>query len=337
MADGGKKKPNPYFQGSRSDHFNGTRFFNPGGIAPNNFRALLKWQFSERGKAWPRRFDSTHAPALPEKRVEGARLRVTMVGHATMLIQTAGVNILTDPVWSERASPFSMVGPKRVNDPGIRLADLPPIDLVLVSHNHYDHLDLRTLKLLNQDHAPLILTPLGNDAIIRPAVPNARFIVTDWGDRSHIHDHISIDTEPCHHWSARWSGDRRMALWAAFVINTPYGKIYHIGDTGFHGGINYRNAAEKHGLFRLALLPIGAYEPRWFMSGQHQNPEEAVQGMQLANAAHAIGHHWGTFKLTNEAIDAPPQALTAALDEAGIEQHHFRALRPGEHVDIPEL
>ena len=228
-----------------------------------------------------------------------------MVGHSTLLIQTAGLNILTDPVWSPRVSPLSFAGPKRVNPPGIAFSQLPPIDLVLVSHNHYDHLDLATLTRLKARHDPLVLTPLGNDAIIDGAVPGMRLSAHDWGDRVDIGNDVAIHVEPVHHWSARGARDRRMALWAGFVIETPAGKIYFAGDTGFHGGTNYRLMAEKHGGFRLAILPIGAYEPRWFMAPQHQNPEEAVQGMKLCNAAYAAGCHWGTFQLTDEPIDEP--------------------------------
>jgi L-ascorbate metabolism protein UlaG (beta-lactamase superfamily) len=335
-----KKTGNPrnlYYQGPKSDHFNGTRFFNPGGIHPLGFRALLKWQTAPRGPKWPKAYPSPFAGAKPETRLEGAGLRVTMIGHASLLIQTAGLNILTDPVWSERVSPFSFIGPKRHNPPGVALADLPPIDLVLVTHNHYDHLDLATLKALQGKHAPQIITPLGNDAIIRKAVPSAKITVTDWGDETRLDNGITIHTEPCHHWSARGSRDRRMALWAAFVIATPSGKIYHIGDTGFHEGINYRRAHEKHGGFRLANLPIGAYEPQWFMKPQHQNPEEAVAGFELAGAAHAIGHHWGTFRLTDEWVDAPVKALKIALEKAGIAPERFRPLRPGEAFDVPEM
>ncbi len=337
MTESDRKKPNPYFSGPRSDHFNGRRFFNPGGVLPSDFRGLLKWQLTERGTRWPRRFDSPFTPAVPEPRLEGGRLRVTMVGHASLLIQTSGLNLLTDPVWSDRVSPLSFVGPKRVNAPGINLDDLPPVDIVLVTHNHYDHLDLSTLKQIHERHRPLFITPLGNDTIIRKAIPDARFEVTDWGDHTGLSGGVSVFTEACHHWSARWSSDRRMALWAAFVIKTPHGNIYHVGDTGFHDGINYRKAAEKHAAFRLAILPIGAYEPRWFMAGQHQNPQEAVAGMQLANAAHAVGHHWGTFRLTNEAIEAPRHALEQALEQAGIADHRFRPLRPGEIFDVPEV
>lgn len=330
------KPGNIYYQGPKSGHFNGTRFFNPDGVNPLGFRALFKWRTSDRGKAWPRLCPSPFAGARPDERVAGAALRVTMIGHASLLIQTGSLNILTDPVWSERVSPLSFIGPKRHNPPGVAFGDLPPIDLVLVTHNHYDHLDLATLKALHARHRPRIVTPLGNDAIIRRAVPDARITVTDWGDETRLDNGVAIHTEPCHHWSARGSRDRRMALWAAFVIAAPHGKIYHIGDTGFHGGINYRAAASKHGGFRLANLPIGAYEPQWFMRPQHQNPQEAVEGMRLANAAHAAGHHWGTFQLTNEWVDAPVEALQIALETAGIAPDRFRPLRPGEVFDVPQ-
>jgi L-ascorbate metabolism protein UlaG (beta-lactamase superfamily) len=263
-------------------------------------------------------------------------LAVTMVGHATLLIQVAGLNLLTDPLWSERTSPVSFAGPKRVARPGIALEDLPPIDAVLLTHNHYDHLDVATLRALHQIHDPLVVTPLGNDTIVRQHVPDMRIETGDWGDTVSLPDGTAIHFEPCHHWSARGSSDRRMALWAAFVIESAAGKIYHIGDTGFHEGINYRKALEKHGLFRLAILPIGAYEPRWFMKDQHQDPHEAVRGMQLCGARYAVGHHWGTVQLTNEGHHDPVHALAEALDRHGIGRDRFRALQPGESWLVPE-
>jgi len=337
MAEDTRRVRNTYYQGPTSDHFNGRRFFNPGGIAPLGFRAFWQWKTRDKGAKWPKHYPSPQHGTKPEARVSGDHLRVTMIGHASLLVQVAGLNILTDPVWSERASPVPFVGPRRHNPPGVALADLPPIDLVLITHNHYDHLDLASLKILHGHHAPRILTPLGNDTIIGRVVRSPRLSVTDWGDATRLENGVTIHTEPCHHWSARGSRDRRMALWAAFVIETPAGKIYHIGDTGFHDGINYRTAAEKHGGFRLANLPIGAYEPRWFMQGQHQNPEEAVEGMELARAAHAVGHHWGTFQLTNEAVDAPRQALEKALADKQIDPGRFRALQPGEAFDVPSV
>lgn len=331
-----RRRRNPYYHGPVSDHFDGVHFFNPEGAEPATFRDLLKWQFNGRRTKWPRAASSPFATARPAGYVGGKDMRVTMVGHASMLIQVAGLNILTDPVWSDRASPFAFAGPKRVVPPGIAFDDLPDIHVVLVSHNHYDHLDLKTLARLDEEHSPLIVTPLGNDTIIHRALPEAKISTMDWGEELSWWDNVTIRAEPCHHWSARGMRDQRMALWAAFVLETPAGNIYHVGDTGFHGGINYRSAAEKYGSFRLAILPFGAYEPRWFMKGQHQNPEEAVEGFRLCNASYAVGHHFGTFQLTDEALEAPVDHLYCALASAGIAPERFRPLRPGEVFDVPD-
>jgi L-ascorbate metabolism protein UlaG (beta-lactamase superfamily) len=322
---------NRYYNGPVSDHFDGTLFFNPNGTQPRGFTDLLRWQFNGQKQKWPETFPSPFAQAKPSARVDG--LVVTYIGHASFLFQTTGKNILVDPVWSDRTSPVSFAGPKRVNQPGIAFEDLPAIDIIIVTHNHYDHMDLATLEKLVAVHNPLIITPLGNDVIIKKSVPAARFAVMDWG-QSYDAAPLKIHCEPCHHWSARGSSDRRHALWAAFVIEGPQGKIYHIGDTGFHAGINYKAAAAKHGPFKVASLPIGAYEPRWFMQGQHQNPDEAVEGFQLLNAEIALGHHWGTVQLTDEAIEAPRIALHAALDKANIARERFVALQAGQVVTV---
>jgi L-ascorbate metabolism protein UlaG (beta-lactamase superfamily) len=327
---------NLYFNGPKSDHFDGRIFFNPGGTPPGRLVDLLKWQLGGGRAKWPASWPSPHPQAKPDARISGSGLRITMVGHATLLVQTAGLNILTDPVWSDRVSPLSFAGPRRVNAPGIAFEALPPIDLVLLSHNHYDHLDLPTLKRLKQKHDPLVVTPLGNDAIIRAAVPDVRISVRDWGDKVELPGHATIHIEPAHHWSARGTRDRRMALWCGFVVEAPSGNVYFAGDTGFHSGRNYRQMARKHHRFRLAILPIGAYEPRWFMKGHHQNPDEAVRGMLLCHAQSAVGCHWGTFQLTNEPIEEPRQKLTEALQAHRVRQERFRPMLPGEIWDVPE-
>jgi L-ascorbate metabolism protein UlaG (beta-lactamase superfamily) len=242
----------------------------------------------------------------------------------------AGLNILTDPVFSERASPVSFAGPTRVNPPGIAFEDLPPIHVVLITHNHYDHLDTQTLGRLWQHHQPKIVAPLGNDAVIRAEHPEIPVETRDWGESVDLGNGVTAHFEPAYHWSARGINDRRMALWCAYVLTTPAGIIYHIGDTGFGDGKIFHGIRERFGRLRLAHLPIGAYEPRWFMQPQHMNPEDAVKVLQIVEAEQALGHHWGTFRLTDEGVDEPPQELVAALQAAEIPADRFRALRPGE-------
>lgn len=339
MGDPALAKPangrNPYYRGPPSDHFDGRSFFNPGGRAPAGFRDLLRWQLSGNRTKWPSRWDSPFQAARPDERVDGGGLRVTMVGHSTLLVQIAGLNILTDPVWSKRASPFAFAGPRRVNAPGIALDDLPPVDVVLVSHNHYDHLDLATLKRLHGHSAPLIITALGNDSIIASAVPRGAVRAVDWNEMVELRFGNRVHAVPVHHWSARAARDRRMALWCGFVIETAAGSVFFAGDTGFHDGAPYRNLLARYGAPRLAILPIGAYAPRWFMESQHQNPDEAVQGMIACGAAFAAGCHWGTFHLTDEPIEEPATLLAAALSEHDVAPQRFRALQPGEVWDVP--
>jgi len=328
-----KTNTNPYYSGPKSDHFDGLQFFNPGGEHPRGFKKLMKWLLSDRPK-WPKSFPSPFEDK-PPVRVAGAQLRLSFVGQATTLIQTAGLNILTDPVWSARVSPVAFAGPRRVNKPGIDFDNLPPIDVVLISHNHYDHLDIKTIGRLVKAHNPLFVVPLGNDKIIHKKYYRARTVAGDWGDQIELTPGVNVTLEPTHHWSARGTTDRRNALWAAFVIGTPGGAIYHIGDTGFHDGHNYREAAAKYGEFRLAILPFGAFEPRDFMKAQHQNPDEAVQGHMLCRARYTLGHHWGTFQLTDESIDDQINHLKAAKTKYAIAEERFRALRPGQVWNVP--
>ena len=313
-----------------SDHFDGEHFLDPGhSVAPKT----LRWYWENNKSAWPERVENQFAD-VPPQRVPGNTLRLCYVGHATTLIQTAGLNILTDPIWSERASPFSFIGPKRVRDPGIAFDKLPPIDIVLVSHNHYDHLDAATLLRLGSAHHPRVITPLGNDTIIKSYDDSIRAEAYDWGDRVDLGSGCAVTLAPSRHWSKRGVMDRNKALWAAFVIETPAGRIYHVGDTGYGDGFYFRSAREKLGPFRLAILPIGAYEPRWFMSDQHMNPEESVTAFRDLGAELALAHHYGTFQLTDEAIDAPVKALAAARTAAGIAPETFRVLAPGETWEL---
>jgi L-ascorbate metabolism protein UlaG (beta-lactamase superfamily) len=323
------------YAGPISDHFDGTHFFDPDGSPPKKVSEVLRWQFGggrQRHK-WPEWVPSPYADA-PPARVEGGKVRFAFVGHASWLIQTAGLNILVDPVWSDRVSPFSWAGPKRHNDPGVAFDKLPDIDIVLVSHGHYDHLDLATLSRVAARFSPRVITPLGNDLTMKAADAAIKAEAFDWHDRVELGNNVAVTLVPTRHWSARGVFDRNKALWASFVLETPAGKLYVVCDSGYGDGTHFRRVRDSHGPLRLAILPIGAYEPRWFMRDQHMNPQEAVRAFADCGAELALAHHHGTFQLTDEAIDAPVIALREALDAAGIDRARFRALRPGEAWEI---
>jgi L-ascorbate metabolism protein UlaG (beta-lactamase superfamily) len=323
-------RANAYYQGPVSDHFDGVRFFNPGQPGPRGRLDFFRWQLGDRGASWPDEFASPFPADRPPPRVEGEVVRIVYVGHASFLIQTRGHNILIDPVWADRASPFTFVGPKRVNPPGIAFDDLPKIDAVLVTHNHYDHMDTPTIAKLWQRDRPRIITPLGNDTILKTEVPGLIADAVDWDATVDLGGGIRVHAEPAMHWSARGTSDRSHALWASFIIETGAKKIYCVGDSGFGDGHTFHRVKEKHSQIDAALLPIGAYEPRWFMINAHMNPDDAVQAFSLCGTSLALGHHWGTFRLTNEPVEQPRNDLQAALAKHGVPAERFAALRPGE-------
>lgn len=304
-------------------------------MPPKSLGEVLRWQFGgdRRRQAWPEWAPSPYSDT-PPARVAGDKIRFSFVGHASWLIQTAGQNILVDPVWSDRASPLWFAGPKRHNAPGIAFEALPQIDTVLVSHGHYDHLDLATLSRLQAQFSPRVVTPLGNDATMHSADSAIRAEAFDWHHRIELGGSLAVTLVPTRHWTARGIFDRNKSLWASFVLETPVGKIYIVCDSGYGDGKHFRRVAEAHGPLRLAILPIGAYEPRWFMRDQHMNPSDAVKAMADCGAAQALAHHHGTFQLTDEAIDAPEMALHAALDEEKIPREKFVALKPGQVMEI---
>lgn len=328
-----------YYRGPVSGHFDGQRFFNPDGedtVRPPAGRSrggfLVRYVTGSDGRPpWPTKVALT--PGKPPARVEGQRMLVTWIGHATVLVQTAGLNILTDPVWSDTAGPLGF-GPRRVAEPGVRFEDLPRIDLVLGSHNHYDHMDLATLKRLWDRDRPLIVTGLGNDAIIRST--GAEVLGRDWGTRVPLRNGGQVIVTRNHHWGSRWFTDRNRALWSSFVIKLPAGNIFFAGDTGLGDG-KWPAEAAAYGPVRLALIPIGAFrfEPGQMGVGSHIGPIDAEKVFAGLGASRAIGIHWGTFRLSYEAWDTPPRLLHEVMRCAGYAPGLFGTVAIGKTYDVP--
>jgi L-ascorbate metabolism protein UlaG (beta-lactamase superfamily) len=276
---------------------------------------------------WPARVDQPlHRPPA----LDGAAAAITFIGHATFLIQTAEGNILTDPMYSRRAGPLGVFGPRRVRQPAVRFDDLPRISTVLLSHNHYDHCDLPTLRILAERFDPIVVTPLGNAALVRSAGIR-RVEELDWWQPATASDLPTVLT-PAQHFSARGPHDRNRALWGGFSFVTGGRRMFFAGDTGY--STFFRDVRTKLGPIDLALLPIGAYEPRWFMQAVHMNPAEAVQAHLDLEAPESIGMHYGTFQLTTEAIDEPLRALEEARHARGVGPAQFRTLGFGESTRL---
>jgi N-acyl-phosphatidylethanolamine-hydrolysing phospholipase D len=273
-------------------------------------------------------------PAFIAPRAPLSQLTVTWVGHSSLLIQLNGLNILTDPMWSERASPVEFAGPRRWVAPGIAFEDLPPLDVVLESHNHYDHLDAGTVRRLARTHPQASwIVPLGLAAFVRKRGARADTIAElDWWGEQKVGP-LRIAATPAQHFSSRGFGDRGDTLWCGFALTGADGQgVYFAGDTGYHP--EFGAIGERYGPFDVALMPIGAYEPRWFMRYLHMNPEEAVAAFLALNARAMVPIHWGTFKLTDEAMDEPPIRARAAWHAAGLPPRAYRQLAHGETLTL---
>lgn len=311
-----------------SDHFDGRRFFNPGGPAAGTPLDVLRWKLTSRPARWPRSIENTHPVRLPDA-LAGDEVAATFVGHATILLQLRGANLLTDPIWSARAGPFGRLGPRRVRPAALALDALPALRAVLVSHNHYDHLDLPTLRALDRAQRPLFVTSLGNERWLKRR--GLRDVVElDWWQTHLMGDGLSITFVPAQHSAARGLTDRHRTLWGGFVVERKGVKVYFAADSGWFDG--FRTIGERLGPFDLALLPIGAYEPRWFMTPVHVTPEDAVQAHLDARSRLSVAMHFGTFQLTDEPIDEPPARLRAELARRGIAESEFVVPEVGETI-----
>jgi L-ascorbate metabolism protein UlaG (beta-lactamase superfamily) len=306
-------------------HFDGKRFYNPDAPQAAGFWDVLRWKLSSRPEKSPR-FIADVEQSIPPQRVEGSELRVTLVNHSTVLLQQLGMNILTDPIWSERTSPVAWAGPKRRRAPGVAWENLPPIDIVLLSHNHYDHMDLPTLRRLASRGDSTFVVPVGCAALLRSEkIGPVREL--DWGEGLGLKG-CTIHSVPAFHFSSRWLHDRNKTLWCGYVTECQERVVYFAGDTAF--GPHFEQIREKFGRPRLALLPIGAYLPRWFMSPVHMGPDDAVRVHQILGAETSIAIHHGTFQLADDGVDTPRRELIAVARD-----NRFLALNNGQFVDIP--
>ena len=321
-------------RGKVTDHFNGKTFYSYGS-SPDSVRRrpplsrMLKFVFLNKRSPWKRR--QVHATTKPASRIVGARLTVTFINHSTLLIQTEGKNILTDPVWSKRASPFSFIGPSRFQDPGVDFEDLPEIDLVLISHNHYDHMDLATLRRVEEKWHPPILVGLGNAPYLT-SKGLTNVIEMDWWDEHVVDPALRVVAAPGQHFSSRALSDRDNTLWCGFFIETPHGDIYFAGDTGY--GAFVHRIREKYSQFRLALLPIGAFRPQWFMGPVHISPEQAVDIYDELRVHAAIGIHHSTFHLADDGQDEPEEIITELKHARTEKPLDFRVPKNGEVFEI---
>lgn len=326
----------PTWKGPVTEHFDGQKFVTPGAPKHNSvsFESLptfFKWQRERQPSKWPAFHDDAPGRPPPQQVAMGA-MRVTFINHATTLIQVDGVNVLTDPIYAERASPFAFAGPKRVRPPGIRFVDLPRIDAVVLSHNHYDHMDVATLQKIQSTWPKVqIFAGLGNRAFLESkGLTNVSEL--DWWDTREVGG-LTIHSVPNQHFSNRGLFDSDGTLWTAWVFDGSRGRAYFGGDTAM--GPHFAMVSEKLGPMRLAVLPVGAYKPEWFMSPIHMSPKEAVQAAIDLHAGVSIPMHYGTFNLADDAELEPVDVLATELQSHP--DVHFEVLGFGQGLDVPEL
>ncbi len=322
----------PLYKGPVSDHFDGRRFFDK--EPHHSFFDMVKWMWEMETVKWPEWINDPPQPD-PVKRVKKGELKVTYINHATLLIQMSGVNILTDPVWSKRPGPFSWLGAERVRAPGIKMNNLPEIDIILISHDHYDHLDLATLRQLAERDQPVILVGLGVKSILG-SMSFSTIREMDWWQEYMIKSAgLKFTFVPAYHDSGRGLFASNRTLWGGFVIEGEGGRVYFAGDTAY--GTFLDLIKKRFADFRLTIFPIGNYEKRWFMKSQHMNPDDAVKAHRLLNSKQSVGMHYSTFlEHPEQAIDAHEKDLVVALKNYGEKESAFWVLKFGEGREVPQ-
>lgn len=325
----------PRYKGPKSDHFNGRKFGHPYHTKGRALIDVIKWSLTGDRGEWTQITEQSNYPAPPPQATSD-EIAVTFVNHSTFLIQVEGLNILTDPVWSNRASPYSWIGPKRMRPPGLQLDDLPEIDMVLLSHNHYDHLDLPTILQLTKRFDPYFVTSLG----IKPFLHKngiGKVSELDWWDEYTFNDKLTITGTPAKHFSGRGVLDRDKTLWCGFMLQAGGKTIYFVGDTAY--GNFFTKIGDRFPNIDLSFIPIGAYKPQWFMSPIHCNPDEAVHIHQDVKSARSIAMHFGTFPLADEGQNEPLCDLAKARKQHAVQDDAFIALKEGKthHLHVSRL
>lgn len=319
----------PAWKGPKGDHFDGTKFFTPGAPAREGTSGFFKWQLERKAGTWSAYRDEPPGPP-PPVRVGLGVLRVTFINHATTLLQLDGVNVLTDPIYSDRCSPVSFAGPHRVRPPGIRFEDLPPIDAVVLSHNHYDHMDVATLKRLQLAFPHLkIFAGLGNKAFLESQGLREVFELDWWQSATLGGTPVTVMSVPNQHFSNRGLLDADATLWTGWVLEGTNGRAYFGGDTGY--GPHFKAVGDKLGPFRLAVLPIGAYSPEWFMGPIHMTPADAVKAKGELRAEVMVPIHYGTFPLADDGETQPVEELHKATQDPSVWVLGF-----GEGREVPQ-
>ena len=314
------------YRGPRTGHFDGDRFTNQPPLRPIGLRELLTLR-RERRRTAPWSWAHFPAGSTPATRVDDGSVRITFINHTTFLIQYAGLNVLTDPVWSTRVSPFRFMGPRRFHAPGVAMESLPPIDAVLLSHSHYDHCDISTLSaLLKSNPRMRLIAPLGHEVIANELGFQCQESL-DWWSACHLKGH-AITLVPARHWGARTLWDKCRTLWGGFVMETPQGLLYFAGDTGYSD--SFQRIRTRMGPVSLALLPVGAYQPQWFMSDVHLAPHEALRAHRELGCQASIACHFGCFALANDAQDEPQRAVAALRQRNQRDEEALYMPQPGQ-------
>jgi L-ascorbate metabolism protein UlaG (beta-lactamase superfamily) len=315
---------------SPNGHFNGRRYQNPS-PRQNGFTSVLRWILSREAGQWPDWIDTEPGPPPPSS---SDRLRITFINHTTFLLQLQGINLLTDPIWSLRASPFSWAGPRRRRPPGIRFEDLPPIHGVLLSHDHYDHMDIPTLQRLEEEHRPVVYTGLGNARRLAK-IGITKAVELDWWGSPPAWNGIRITAIPAQHFSGRTPFDRDSTLWCGFMVEGRETNICFCGDTAM--GPHIRQIAARFPRIDASILPIGAFRPQWFMSEVHMSPEEAVKAHRILGSGISVASHFGTFPLADDGEREPVELLQRSMAAHHLTEAEFWVLGFGEGRDMPSL